>query len=75
MTVGTWLSIIGILLIVGEVALAIVVYYFFSVLLARHKTNPVKWGLIWIAYVAVMTFVGFAFLWSSRLINFGPADR
>jgi len=75
MTVGTWLSIIGILLIAGEVALAIVAYYFFSLLFARYKTNLVKWGLVWLAYLAVMTFIGFAFLWSSRLINFGPATR
>lgn len=67
---GTWLSWIGLLIILGEVVIAIVAYQVFGYWLARYKRNWLKLSLVWLLYLGVMALLGFAFLWASSLLHF-----
>jgi hypothetical protein len=49
------LSWIGLLIILGEVIIAIAAYVVFGPSLTRYKTNWMKLIMVWIMYLAVMT--------------------
>ena len=70
-SVSTWMTWIGFLIIIGEVVVAIAAYQLFGVWLARYKSSWAKWTMVWVAYVVVAALLGFVFLSASSLIHLG----
>jgi hypothetical protein len=66
---GTFLTWLGFLIILAEVAVAIIAYKLFGLWLGRYKSDWLKWSMVWLAYLGVMVLLGLVFLSATSLIG------